>query len=360
MEMRVLLLIDSLGSGGAQRQMVGLAKLLQEKDYQIMVIYYHPLYFFKNYLDKFHVPNEYVTGAENKVKRFFLIAKAIQKHLPDVVISYLDAPNMIACLLKVLGMKFRLIIGERNTTQFLNRHERIKFLFLKEADVIVPNSISQERFIITHYPSFRDKVHTITNFVDFDIFHPGHNKKNHSLLNIIGAGRLESQKNIGCLIKATKLVIDQGYNICVDWYGRKTSLIREFEMMIEKLEIDDVFTFHEQTQAIHDRYQEADLFCLPSIFEGFPNVLCEAMACGLPVICSDVCDNAFIMEDGANGYLFNPKDPHDLAGRIIQYITIPEEEKILMGKKSRELAEQKFGKDAFVDKYIKLIQSQYD
>ena len=352
---RILLLIDSLGAGGAQRQMAGLAILLQEKGYQVKVIYYHPDFFYREYLDEHDVENEYVDEARNIVKRFFLIVHAIRKYNPGTVISFLDKPNLIACLLKYIGMEFRLIAGERNTTQFLNRYERIKFLFLKEADVIVSNSISQERFIITHYPSLRDKVHIITNFVDLNVFYPRHNKKDNSLLNIIGVGRLEAQKNIGCLIKATKLVIDQGYNICVDWYGRKTSLIREFEMMIEKLEIDTFFTFHEPTQAIYNRYQEADLFCLPSIFEGFPNVLCEAMACGLPVICSDVCDNAFIMEDGANGYLFNPQDPHDLAGRIIQYITIPEEEKILMGKISRVLAVQKFGKDVFVDKYIKLV-----
>ena len=356
---RILLLIDSLGAGGAQRQIAGLAILLHEKGHLVKVVYYHPDFFYREYLDEHDVENEYVGEAKNNVKRFFLIVNAIRKYNPETVISFLDKPNMMACLLKSIGMKFRLIAGERNTTQYLNRSEKLKFKFLKKADVIVPNSISQERFIITHYPSLRDKVQTITNFVDLDVFYPRQNKKKNSILNIIGVGRLEAQKNIGCLIKATKLVIDLGYNICVDWYGRKTSLIRKYEMMMEKLEIENVFSFHEPTQVIHNRYQEADLFCLPSIFEGFPNVLCEAMACGLPTICSDVCDNAFIMEDGVNGYLFNPQEPQDLAGRIIQYITIPEEEKILMGKKSRELAEQKFGEDAFVDKYLKLIQPQY-
>ena len=56
-----------------------------------------------------------------------------------------------------------------------------------------------------------------------------------------------------------------------------------------------------------------------------------------------------------NGYLFNPYNPRELAGRIIQFLTIPEEEKVTMGKKSRELAERKFGKDAFLNQYVKLI-----
>ena len=93
---KILLLIDSLGSGGAQRQMVGLAKLLQDRGYPIKIIYYHPICFYQAYLDEHHIPNEYVAGTENKIKRMFLIARAIRHFQPGIVISYLDAPNMMA------------------------------------------------------------------------------------------------------------------------------------------------------------------------------------------------------------------------------------------------------------------------
>ena len=347
---RILLLIDSLGPGGAQRQIVGLAKLLKENGCLVKVLYYHPIYFYRPYLDEHCVDNEYIEGATCYVKRVFLIAHAIREYQPETVISFLDTPNMITCLLKAVRMRFRLITGERNTTQYLNKNEKLKFWFLRRADVIVPNSYSQTRFIKTNFPHLYHKVFTITNFVDLDLFCPVLKNWKHQTLRIIGVGRVESQKNIDCLIKAIKIVVDQGQNVHVDWYGRMTELIIDYKKMLEELALNAVFSFHEPTMAIHKKYQEADLFCLPSLFEGYPNVLCEAMACGLPVICSDVCDNAFIMEDGVNGYLFNPQEPQDLAGRIIQYITIPEEEKILMGKKSRELAEKKFGKAIFLTK----------
>lgn len=358
--MRILLLIDGLGPGGAQRQIVGLAKLLKEKSCLVKVIYYHPIYFYRPYLDEHGVENEYIDGGTNNVKRIFLIANAIRKYQPEAVISFLDKPNMITCLLKAIGMRFRLITGERNTTQYLNKSEKLKFWFLRKADVIVPNSYSQAKFIETHFPHLCHRVITITNFVDLDVFRPVLEKREHQTLRIIGVGRVESQKNIGCLIKATKLVVDQGYSIHVDWYGRMTELIADYKKMLEDLALNAVFFFHEPTTAIHLKYQRADLFCLPSRYEGYPNVLCEAMACGLPVICSDVCDNAKIMEDGVNGYLFNPNHPHELASQIIKFATNTSNAKELMGKRSRELAEQKFGKDVFLNKYLTLVQNSID
>ena len=221
--------------------------------------------------------------------------------------------------------------------------------------MIVTNSHSQERFIISHYPFLSHKLKVITNFVDLNVFRPKQQEKN-GIIRVIGVGRVEAQKNVGCLIRATKSIIDSGYDIRVEWYGRRTDWVKKYEDRLEKQNLKSVFIFYEPTTTIHKKYQEADLFCLPSLYEGYPNVLCEAMACGLPVICSNVCDNSLIMAEGVNGYLFNPHDPHDLAARIIQFIKSPEVMKKQMSIKSRKLAEKRFGKDTFLTKYLELIQ----
>lgn len=350
----IVLLIDSLVQGGAQRQLVGLAILLQERGYMVQVVTYHDLPFYEKELKNKSVRHLCIKKQNGNIGLLRQIRKTLKKLRPDVVISYLDAPNTIASLVRLSGVRYRLIVSERNTTQLLTWKDKMRFFLYWWADVISPNSISQERFIKEHFPQLSSKVQVVSNFVNMDVFRPV-NKVNENCLKIIGVGRLEAQKNVGSLIKATKLVIDGGYDICVDWYGRTTGLIKDYNRMIDEMGLNSVFLFHEATTIIHKKYQEADLFCLPSLYEGYPNVLCEAMACGLPVICSDVCDNASIMEEGINGFLFDPYDPRELAERIIQYITIPSEEKKQMSRKSRELAEQRFGKEAFVKKYIALI-----
>ena len=56
----------------------------------------------------------------------------------------------------------------------------------------------------------------------------------------------------------------------------------------------------------------SQVFVLLSYTEEFPNVICEALSCGLPVVCSDVCDNGRYVLDGINGFLFNPLDTNSI------------------------------------------------
>lgn len=55
-------------------------------------------------------------------------------------------------------------------------------------------------------------------------------------------------------------------------------------------------------QSIEVEYRKADVFCLPSLYEGYPNVVAEAMSCGLPILCSNVCENPYIVEEGAMAF----------------------------------------------------------
>lgn len=353
---KIILFIDSLTQGGAQRQLVGLSVLLKAKGYIVQVVTYHNTPFYEGELVKYGIRHLCIHKPKRNIGLIWCVWQAFLELQPDVVISYLDSPNSIACIVRLIGMNFRLIVSERNSTQRLTKKEKVKFFLYRWADIIVSNSFSQERFVSNHYPNLCSKNRIITNFVDLDVFRPTRKQIGGDAIKIIGVGRIEPQKNIGCLIKATKIVVDQGYNIHIDWYGRKTDLISDYENMLKELNLTTVFVFQEPTILIHEKYQEADLFCLPSLYEGYPNVLCEAMACGLPVICSSVCDNPSIIQENVNGYLFNPHDHQELAGQIIRFISTSEEEKKLMGGKSRELAELQFGKGPFVEKYLKLIR----
>ena len=355
--LKILLFIDSLSSGGAQRQMVGLAKLLQDRKYLVKVIYYHPIYFYRTYLDEYHISNEYVAGSENKIKRFFLLARAISQFQPNIVISYLDAPNMIACLLKAFGMRFSLIASERNTSQVLTCYERMKFFLLRWADVLVPNSFSQQRFIEVHYPQIALKTKVITNFVDTDLFVPkcGNKREKYRILVV---GRISKQKNPLALLQAANCLKNEMSNFHIDWYGREDDeIFMQCKAYITNYQLGDFFSFHKPTNDIVYEYQQSDFFCLPSLYEGFPNVICEAMSCGLPVLCSDVCDNPLLVENGKNGFLFNPHDVKDIACKMYAMLTLPDKKLQEMKTNNRKLAEEKLSAVFFVESYIKIIES---
>ena len=118
--------------------------------------------------------------------------------------------------------------------------------------------------------------------------------------------------------------------------------------------MDDVFKLNPITQNILDKYQRSSALILPSLYEGFPNVVCEAIACGLPILVSDVCDNSFFV-DYSNGYLFNPNDPLDIANKISSFCQLENEKKYLMSINSRKKAELIFSKERYINSHLKII-----
>ena len=354
---RVFCVIDSLASGGAQRQMVGLATLLKQEGYHVKVVTYHDLPFYLPQLQQQKVDYEYVPCGRGLLDRLRKMGRAIKQFNPDVVISYLDTPNILTCLLHITNRRrWKLIVSERNTTQNLSLKERIKFALYHFADHIVPNSFSQGDFIAKHYPHLVDRCHVITNFVDTEIFSPVAKDNDSDVLRIIGVGRILKQKNIPILIEAINIILEKGCNVRVDWYGEKFDTYNDCMQLIRQYHLEGVFDFHEPCDNIIEKYRESDLFVLPSIYEGFPNVLCEAMSCGLPVIATEVCDNGRIVRHEENGYMIPSCDAMQLAERIIQFMDLPLERRKAMGEKSRSLSLELFSKESFVKKFTELFK----
>lgn len=355
--MKVLCLIDSLGSGGAQRQLVGLARLLKEHSYEVKVVWYHENSFYRYYLEEHKIDYENVL-LKNKWVKLRGIARVIKRFFPDVVIAYLDGPAVISCLLRLTGQRFRLIVSERNTTQTLNWKERIKFFFYRQADAIVPNSFSQTNFIQRYFPSLKNRLFTITNFVDTDYFSPAPFPHDPSYpLRILVVGRINPQKNVLHFLQTVRQLKDRGYKLKVDWYGKAldAGYHRKCLFLQETLGIKDYIEFHGENKDILNVYRQADAFCLPSLFEGFPNVVCEAMACGLPVLCSNVCDNGRIVKDGVNGFLFNPDSVEEITAALTRFVELPVTERQKISSINREVSLVRFSEKTFVQKYIEIL-----
>lgn len=355
---RILCLIENIGPSGAERQLTNLAVLLKREGHEVEVAYYIRKEFYLPFLQENGVGHCLLKNASNPIKRFFALKNHIRDYQPDTIISYSASPCLIACLLKLLGAKFNLIVSERNTTQKIDRREKLKFFLYNWANRIVPNSQSQGDFVAKHYPNLSKKVKVITNYVNTNLFVPSKEESfAHDELRIICVGRLAPQKNIPVFMESLAMLKERKCHFRIDWYGQdfKNEYSQLCYNMIKKTGIEDVFFFHPQSPEIIQRYQESDIFCLPSLYEGFPNVLCEAMCCGLPVVCSRVSDVPQIMEDGVNGFIFDPLNVADMAEKLEKMITLTMEERNQMGARSREMAVSKFSSDTFIRKYLELI-----
>lgn len=356
---RILCFIDSLGAGGAQRQLVGLAKMLKQEGEQVKVITYYDAPFYLSVLNENSVDYENIAKARNKFWRLYYIYKTIKLYKPDWIIAYIDTPCILACIYKLLGEKFKLLVSERNTTQKLTWREKIKFLLYHVADVVVPNSYSQERFILENHLVLPRKVKTITNFVDIDYFKNNKEKKRGKRGRIIVVATIWPSKNTLGFIDAMKLLRDSGEQFIVEWYGKSSSFLEYFDKCQQKIQeyhLEDYVKLKEKLKDIKDAYLEADYFCLPSFYEGTPNALCEAISCGLPVICSDVCDNSLYVHEGENGFLFNPCSPQEMKDKISQLLAIDDRTYSIYCSKSRQIAEELLSEKEFFSKYKMILK----
>lgn len=356
-KMRILCLIEALGSGGAERQLTGLAAMLKKEGNEVRVMTWFPKDFYKQTLDDAGIEYQYIANAQKKYRRIPLLAKAVKAYHPDVVIAYSPSAAEIACVMKRIGLKYKLIVSERNTSQSNSKSEKIKFYLYRWSDWIVPNSNMQAKFIKEHYPHLMAKTRVITNFVDTDYFCPSDpGKKGGDVFRMICVGRDNPQKNQLRFIEALKILEDKGVTLKVDWYGKfESSYGQKCKERIKALNLENTIFLKGETRNVRDEYRKHDVFCLPSIYEGFPNVLCEAMSCGLPVLCSDVCDNPLIVTEGVNGYLFNPYDNKDIADKIEVFLCLNKSKKLAMGKTNRMKALQLFSSENFLRQYKELL-----
>ena len=356
---KILCFIDNLGPGGAQRQIVGLASFLKEKGYDVTIAFYDDNRFYVDLLKTNGVPYVYLEKAKKTTFRIWHVARYIRKTKPDVVIAYLETPSICACLAKLFNHRFKLIVSERNTTQHTGTNERIRFNLFRIADYVVPNAYSQEIYMRTTFPKLADKIVTIPNFVDLEHFVPPLERRRREVPKIMIAASIWPSKNTVGFIDAVAKLKEKGYRFHVSWYGLNTAhldYIDQCRQKIEKFGVADCIELKEKTTQIKECYQGADYFCLPSFYEGTPNVICEAMACGLPVVCSDVCDNSKYVIEGKNGFLFNPKDTDSMVEAFERLFAMDNEGYLLFSNNSREFAEKKLSTEAFVDSYTKLVE----
>jgi glycosyltransferase involved in cell wall biosynthesis len=101
--------------------------------------------------------------------------------------------------------------------------------------------------------------------------------------------------------------------------------------------------------------QSCDALIHPSRLEAFPSAIGEALAVGLPVLASRVCDHPKLVREGRTGFLFDPESAEEMAEVIHRLMELPASARAEMGRQARAFAEENLSADLFVDWFEKLL-----
>ena len=211
------------------------------------------------------------------------------------------------------------------------------------------SKVQHEKFGINN-----SNVHVIANGVFLDKFQP--NPELHQPTVIGFAGRYHPAKGYPYLFETMGLLKDENIIFKIAGSGASfenvdvKALFEQYQLDAEKVhlldQISDMPTF----------YQSIDAFLMTSITEGFPNVLVEAMASGLPCISTNVGDAQYIVQD--LGAIVPPRNAPALAEAILAYVRQTEAEKHALKQATRERVEQNFSIETVSGQYMQVWSQQ--
>lgn len=231
-------------------------------------------------------------------------------------------------------------------SHFVSRPIIIKTLNNSKIVTTVATSVAQE---IKKYYNYKD-VLILGNGVDEHDFFPihSHNGDPYALF----VGRLSYRKGIFDLLESAT-VFCKKYDISLILVGKGEleTKIREF-IKHHDLENKVIFMGHVDRKQLIKLYQNATIFILPSHYEGLPTVLLEAMACGIPVICTNVSGSKDVIEHGINGLFVLPRHPEEILQAVSKLLE-HKEMRTSLGSNARKTIEERYTWDIIADKFEK-------
>lgn len=124
---KILCLTDGFTLGGAERQLIGLAHLLKERGYIVDLACYHNKNFYTKLISQYNL-NCITLTPNGRLGKITVVKSLITENNYDYVIAYKNGATIIVSILKLLGLKAKVIVSERNTTQVLSLSESTYFL----------------------------------------------------------------------------------------------------------------------------------------------------------------------------------------------------------------------------------------
>ena len=307
---KIIFIMPTLAGGGAERVISIISNYLVERNYNISIYLLREKlisYELKSNIKVETIIPKIKNSVIKKIETIFSLRRIIKNNPNAIFISFLTNEN-IYLTLSTLGLKSKIIVSERNdpymTINGKFKKSLINFLYgIKQCKYVVFQTTGAMQF---YNEIVQKKGVIIPNPIKEDLpeAYNGIRRK-----EIVTFARLEPQKNYPLLIKTFSRFcrVHKDYRLGIYGKGIMEGFLKK--LVIEE-GIEDKVTFYGFCLDVHNKIKDAAMFVLPSNYEGVSNSMLEAMAIGLPCICTDCSPGGARMyiENNKNGILVPVKD----------------------------------------------------
>ena len=294
----------------------------------------------------------------SELKVIFELINIVKEVNPDIVLTLTIKPNIygsyvakkykIPIIINVTGLGS----GFNNTYTKILVEKMYKYACKNASCIFFQNEANYNYFIDNNLAK-KDKSNIVPGSgVNLEKFRPMDKTKEDGIIRFLFIGRIMKEKGIEEYLKAAEYITDKYSNVEFQILGPfeeekyKKIILNNNNSKIRYLGV---------SYDVRNEIKEADCIINPTYHEGMSNVLLEGAAMAKPLMASNIPGCREIVDNGVNGYLFEPKNEKNLIDTIEKFLTLNEIEKKKMGLASRQKVERNFDRNIVIEANLEEI-----
>ncbi len=293
-----------------------------------------------------------------ELKTLFQLKKIVQNIKPDIILSFTIKPNIYGsyvakkCKIPIIINITGLGSGFNNAYTKILVEKMYKYA-CKNAFCIFFQNEANYNYFIENKIAKKDKSKIVPGSgVNLEKFKPMEKTKEDGIVRFLFIGRIMKEKGIEEYLKAAEYITNKYSNV-------------EFQILgpFEEEKYKEIILNHKNSKIkylgvsydVRNEIKEVDCIINPTYHEGMSNVLLEGAAMAKPLMASNIPGCREIIDNGVNGYLFEPKNEKNLIDTIEKFLTLNEIEKNKMGLASRQKVERTFDRNIVIEANLEEI-----
>jgi glycosyltransferase involved in cell wall biosynthesis len=349
--MNICILTNTLLSGGAEKQAVLLAKSLAINYNIFLVVIYGDQIEKENIIPLQNTNVQVLALKGNLVFKTIKLYRIFQKNNIELVFAFLATANLLAGVIGSIA-KVRYKVGGMRSAIIPKR----KIFINKLLQNYINNYTIYNNYSALEFTSQRgfdnSRVRVLENGIE--LYDHYLRRKPKDTIEILSVGRFDASKDYETALKCISKILRNKDNITFNLVGWG-KLEKQIEEWIKTLGLERNVKVIIKPKNLYELYQSADIFLQTSIFEGLSNTIMEAMNYSLPVVCTNVGDNARLIQNNYSGFVISPGEVQNITEKLLQLID-NYELRISMGYNSYCHLKSSYSMDIFTKKYLRFIQ----